>query len=258
MSEITVEVVEIGPEFAEQLLARNSGNRKIRKGRVASLAKSMIDGRWMLNGEAIKIAEDGRLLDGQHRLAAIVASGVTIRTLLIRNVVEEAFMTMDSGLNRTPGDALGVEANAGSIATLVNLVIRYEAGNPLASQGVPIPRTETYDRFTLDPERFTECTAAANRASFRFKPHNRTYVGLLLFKVPESEAFLEAVTSGVGLEAGSPALALRNYLINSVRGGGRNRASVLAAYINAWNAQAQGRRLQNVRPVIDPFPKIRS
>lgn len=254
------EVMEIGPKLAEQLLARNSGNRALRKGRVKALAKEMTDGRWMLNGEAIKIGADGRLLDGQHRLAAIVQSGVTVQTLVIRNVEDEAFVTFDSGLARSAGDMLrsaGVEASAVAVAALVNLVLAYEDGTAGYSTGVHTPRTATFDRFSEAPETFTECVRAASRLLARFKGHNRSYVGLLMFMAPESEAFLEKVTSGVGLEAGDPAAALRNFLYNTrQKAVYRYRGALLAGYIHAWNAEVQGRKLQLVRPTLDPFPKI--
>lgn len=261
-AKLACEVVEIGPQLAEQLLARNSGNRAIRKNRVATLAQTMVDGKWMLNGEAIKIGEDGRLLDGQHRLAAIVQSGVTIRTLLIRGVADETFVTLDSGLGRSAADMLrtaGLEASAVAVAALVNLVISYEAGTPAAMGGKHIPRTATFERFSQDPERFSEAVRDGGRHQMRFRAHNRNYAGLLLFMAPESEPFLEKVTSGANLDKGAPALALRNFLMNSQGGGGRSsrpRPAMLAAYVHAWNAEAQGRQLQLIRPIFSPFPKI--
>jgi hypothetical protein len=69
-----VQVQNIGPSEASALLARNVSNRPLRPRYIESLARQMLDGYWQLVGDPIRVADNGRLLDGQHRLHAILAS----------------------------------------------------------------------------------------------------------------------------------------------------------------------------------------
>lgn len=64
--------------MAETWLSRNSNNRNLRGQVIASYARDMKSGAWVLNGETVKIASNGQLLDGQHRLNAVVESGQTV------------------------------------------------------------------------------------------------------------------------------------------------------------------------------------
>ena len=74
----------ITPQLAKDILANNNLNRNINATIVGHYADAISRGQWELNGEAIKIAHDGRLLDGQHRLMAVIKSDTPITTLVIR------------------------------------------------------------------------------------------------------------------------------------------------------------------------------
>lgn len=106
--EVLAEVVEISPSMAAQWLKANKLNRPLNKGHVHFLAGEMDRGHWQLNGQAVVISADESVLDGQHRLEAIIESGKTIRTLVVYGITSEAFKTMDTGRNRTASDALSL------------------------------------------------------------------------------------------------------------------------------------------------------
>jgi hypothetical protein len=72
-------VEKINPQGAEFLLIKNTINRKLRPSIVRDFARQMRLNLWRENtGEAIKITSNGHLLDGQHRLTALVKAGVTL------------------------------------------------------------------------------------------------------------------------------------------------------------------------------------
>ncbi len=104
--------VKITPEKATELLKNNDHNRKVTKSRVAEYAKEMLSGMWMYNGESIIISESGRLLDGQHRLMAVIDSDTTIEAELIEGVPDQSgdvdiFLTINTK-NRSNVDALTI------------------------------------------------------------------------------------------------------------------------------------------------------
>lgn len=106
---LVVEVVTINPDTAAQWLKANRLNRPVRRRHVGFLAAEMERGHWQINGQAIVIAEDEQVLDGQHRLMAVIESGCTIETMVVYGISHEAFKTIDTGAVRTGGDAMSLE-----------------------------------------------------------------------------------------------------------------------------------------------------
>jgi hypothetical protein len=97
---MTVET--IGPERAEEYLAANRGNRNIVQAHVAALARDIRNGQWMFNAQPICFARSGRLLNGQHRLSAVLEAEQPIEVLVMRNLPEEAFPTYDKQAKKAP------------------------------------------------------------------------------------------------------------------------------------------------------------
>ena len=94
---------KITPEMAQEYLKYNTENyRSINNGRVISYSNDMKSGKWQMNGEAIKFSEDGKLLDGQHRLQAIVRAGIPVEMLVIRGVKDDVSL-YDIGATRSLG-----------------------------------------------------------------------------------------------------------------------------------------------------------
>src|SRR5699024_12136781 len=58
------------------------------------------DGRWAYTSEPIIFSENGNLLNGQHRLVAIIKTGIAAELLVTFKVEGEAFKYMDAGTKR--------------------------------------------------------------------------------------------------------------------------------------------------------------
>lgn len=80
---IDIRIMNINPDVAESILKGNINNRNLRKRVVDSYARDMAGAKWSFNGIPIIIDENGNLKDGQHRLQAIVQSGITMKMLII-------------------------------------------------------------------------------------------------------------------------------------------------------------------------------
>ncbi len=96
VQDMTVAVERFTPDMAREALDHpaNADNRRIDLSRVRMLKASMIEGTFQLNAETVKFAADGGLIDGQHRLTAIVESGKAQDLLVARNVPKSAFATI--------------------------------------------------------------------------------------------------------------------------------------------------------------------
>jgi hypothetical protein len=120
-----VEKVFVTPQLAAEWLVRNTGNRRLVNRHVESLEHVLRRGEWSLNGETIKFSNDGRLLDGQHRLHAIINTGIGFSTWVAYGVDSSAFDTIDTNLRtRTTSDVLGLHGkdNATHLAACVKLL----------------------------------------------------------------------------------------------------------------------------------------
>lgn len=95
-------VETIGPARAEEYLAANRGNRNIVQSHVAALARDISNGQWMLNAQPICFSRSGRLLNGQHRLSAVLEAGQPIEVVVMRGLPEEAFQTYDKQAKKAP------------------------------------------------------------------------------------------------------------------------------------------------------------
>ena len=107
-AEPTCSVETIGPAEAAEYLKANTRNRKVSRGAVKAYAAAISAGEWRLNGETIKFDADGTLIDGQHRLMAIVEAGAPIRAFVMRGLAPESITTIDTGKARTGGDLLSM------------------------------------------------------------------------------------------------------------------------------------------------------
>lgn len=99
---LSMTVETIGPERAEEYLAVNRGNRNIVQAHVAALARDIRSGQWMFNAQPICFSRSGRLLNGQHRLSAVLESGQPIEVLVMRGLPEAAFPTYDKQAKKAP------------------------------------------------------------------------------------------------------------------------------------------------------------
>lgn len=117
----TIEIIT--PELAAQYLQKNIINRQLRKMYVEALAGEMRRGGFILSHQGIAFDVNGRLIDGQHRLSAIIMSGVSISMWVTRNVDAGAFRVMDTGARRSIADSLRVnKKSAEPIAYIVRIL----------------------------------------------------------------------------------------------------------------------------------------
>lgn len=103
-------VIIVTPSYAKNLLAKNKGNRNIRQRTVKIYASDMKNGRWQLTPQGIIISKNGNLLDGQHRLSAVVMADVSVPMNVTYDVEEGSPLgaMLDVGIKRTDKDVLGV------------------------------------------------------------------------------------------------------------------------------------------------------
>ncbi|WBV45528.1 ParB/RepB/Spo0J family partition protein [Pseudoroseomonas cervicalis] len=99
----------ITPEMAEAYLGHNTRNRKIVAAHVDAIARDIRAGNWMMNAQPICFSRSGRLLNGQHRLSAVIQAGEPIEVPVMRGLPEEAYATYDIHAKKGPQLGTGFE-----------------------------------------------------------------------------------------------------------------------------------------------------
>lgn len=121
---INTNIELITPFSANEYLKNNTQNRKININHVRELARAITNNDWELNGVPVIFAENGRLIDGQHRLHAIVWANRPVKMLVIRGVSNSSFDTIDVGMKRTTGQILQMQGikNANNVSASARLL----------------------------------------------------------------------------------------------------------------------------------------
>lgn len=242
----TVEIVDVTPAMAESWLAKNPNNRNLRQPVVSSYARDILAGNWMLNGETIKFDQSGKLIDGQHRLSAVVAADVTVPMVVMRGVDADVMDTVDVGAKRTYADALKLqgEDNTTTLAAVVRRASMWQRGARTNTGAVRPTAREMNNFIDANPQIRTSADVAARYATRTFLP--ASVIGLChwLFSPldpDEADWFLARVADGDGVAADSPIAALRLRIVKLRVGGGRvNETEALALMVLAWNAHRAG------------------
>ena len=229
-------IVTMTPEWAERLLATNTNNRTVSKNAVNAIVRDMEAGHFRLNGESIKLDEEGNLVDGQHRLNACVVSGVSFDTWLTLGLTREDKLTLDRGRPRGVGDnlaiAYGVNGGRQVAAAVRNLVIFAKqdlSANPTAS--------EIKEILDIHPKIVDSAVGMLNvvpaRPSVIAAIH---YIGGQFHKKPEdADKFVHVFRTGLPEYEGDAAHMVRELLLKEkargVRGTTFRHYSLMA---NAW------------------------
>jgi len=114
------------PAECQAILDRMTGNRNCKPRVVAKYASDMTEGRWVDTHEPIAMSVDGNLIDGQHRLAAVIESGrPQYFWVAIYDTQQTARgLPIDCGAVRTTADITGIDPKAVHVANrLFRIVI---------------------------------------------------------------------------------------------------------------------------------------
>jgi hypothetical protein len=254
--EAAVEVVT--PAKAMEWLTTAARNRNISDSTVRRYGSDMVAERWRLNGQGIIFSAEGQLLDGRHRLTAVVATGLDVPMLIVRGAKDDSFETMDSGKGRTLANVLAIEGakNAASTAATARIAWAYAAGVNLKYGS---SRTELLNLIRTHPLIGEYTAQIVNRDAYT-KPLGvpRSALAALLALANQERklndqvtGFLAGFITGEGLFGGDPRLTLRRWLSRQRAdvgaGGGRIAEPFFAAAASAWGSFVLNEPMKNIR-----------
>lgn len=240
--------ITIDKAMATTLLEANSKNRKVSDRQVAQYSRALSADDWPFTGDAIRVGTNGLVLDGQHRLLAIEATGEPMKTLVVLNLNEVVQRYIDSGRKRTSADQLNMDgiANASQMASIARLLLSWRHWRSAKSSITPGNAEVT--EFVLENigmlEQSVKVGAAVRRALSKV---SLSAVGAAYARAVEvtQDPFLVAnfftkLETGAQLDSGEPLMTLRNKFISEQSA---NQIVNLFLIVRAWNAHQLGQPL---------------
>jgi hypothetical protein len=252
-AEYKAETVWIAPEMAQEILDNTRYNRQVSKGTVAKYARDMRNGKWIFNGAPIRYngkTESGKpeLLDGQHRLRALLEANMELPFLVISGIPANFIRTMDDGKARSLAQKFYVDGEKAPdvLAQLIQHLATFRTKGSFS--GPAFTTSEYYDRLDSEGQ-----VARDLAKEYKCKLPRNVRPGLLacchlLFaeKAPEhAKQFCGDVVTGLS-ERGTAAREFREWVISLEKGEVRT-ATIGAVLIDCWNKECRGDQINRVR-----------
>lgn len=257
----TAELVTITPDLAAGWLDRNTNNRNVRPRKVSTYAAEILRGDWVVTGEGVKFDWDGRLIDGQHRLMAVVEADAPVQMFVFHGLAPDAQLVLDTGTKRTAADALkfaGVTgcgliqlAAAARIGILWTDGLYKRSGSGANSSDRDITSTEVVDWVAANPDAIRACARAdLVRKSTGISASVLGFAWLLFARIDEDDAerFFADVTNMRTTGQGDPIFTL----LRRIRGARDSKEKLgtpqlLFFLFRTWNAWRQSEPLHQLK-----------
>lgn len=244
-----VELVEITPLEASELLANShTTQRPLSKRRVASLAAAIERGEWKVTHQPIALDTAMNVIDGQHRLAAIVKSGIAVKLLVASDADPATFGVVDTGAPRSLAAILTIDGmpQAAHVSTLARAYMMYradlESGTPWSTTINNLPAQRVLNM--LDAGKAELLHTALLRAKsvidaigrFGYRTGLGVFIAVAMEETHHPDSltdFLEHLRGGHMLSETSPILALQRWVHNprtgmsTLTGRERTRAAII-------------------------------
>ena len=269
-SPIISERLLMTPDQAKDILAnRNGKNRAIRPNTVMRLASDIKEGRWQVTHQGIAFDERNILIDGQHRLHAVVQANIPCEMIVSYNVSRQSFAVLDCGISRTAADNLGYlnVPRSKLVAPGIKHIILFHRHPKRTWSNLPFPsHTEIASFYSKNANLFDQLSEVVAKTTQQFKKVNPTGLLAVCYLAAEAghdissiHAFCYAMGAGKHLSGTDPVWAYRQFLINS------NKIPVdrnlqqysIACLIKAFNYWYEGKILKQFKPPsFPPMPSI--
>lgn len=254
-------IMRITPTEAQKILEESKWkNRPLSRRTVERFAASMKAGKWKMDCSPIRLSESGDLLDGQHRLHAIIKANTAVPALVIRGVDPDCFTVFDTGKPRRGSDVMSISdyPNAKALASAARWYL-------FITKQVAMTDTVENDALLECVERHPKlpdwCSAYTGSKAKGLLPSACIAVFALMEEIHGGELaqdFFKKCASGVNLNKGNPAYELRERLLSTKgRSTSMPTQAQVAITIKAANAYIRGAKVGLLRFGADEvFPTL--
>lgn len=253
----------ITPQVAKVILNNNAGNRVISDKRVLEYVNKMKSGLYKEGtAEPLKISKQGRLLDGQHRLTALIKANLNVEFLVARDLDEKIFDVLDTGKNRGASDVLAMIGCPNE--TLCAAVIKtYTNTKSEFNERYKLSNDQVIDIYQKNSKKYDEVVRFSQRLQSKGKLLPASLIGglMLLFSDKnESEAisFFEQLCRLKPVQNTTIDVLYEKLLKNGLSKTNKIPTHIkIKLIINAWNYFRQGKDAKMIKYIEkDGFPKV--
>lgn len=239
------------------LSASDVENRNLRRRAVTGYAEEMRAGKWLVTGETIKIDRDGGLIDGQHRLHAIMEAGVTLPVLVVRGLDRSVIRVIDTAIRRSAADSLRfagfTHPNMEAIASVARLAVARDSGglNVYGKVQTAISHLAIIEWVTAHPEVNESVKFGfSNYRKLGIVPSPLAYAHWRLSEIDavDTLAFFEGLTMLATEGAQDPRYVLFRAFANEAHR--TNPGVIIGRTFTAWNAWRDKQTIKTL-PVVD-------
>jgi hypothetical protein len=256
-------LVNITPALAAMWLQGKGKNRRITNDHVVRLSIQMSRGKWRVTGDTIKFCGE-ELIDGQHRLSAVVLSGATIQCFVAYGVQADVFPVLDTGRGRTSSDVLSTEKGATNIFALsASARVLYHIERKQDRLYTPLSNEDVLEVVRAHPS-LNDMVNLLNKCSFaRHAGITAPLYWIDKCNTNKAQTFIYGLINGVGLDSSSPIYQLRERLIrgcDGLRSTREGKRAFVALVFRGWQHFLSGRtmkgqmKISNVESADFPWP----
>jgi hypothetical protein len=256
-----VEVIEFTPELSTEVMQKqNLHNRHVKMAVVTKYMEAMRRGEWDAeNGETIKIDRKGTLMDGQHRLQAIIDLGKAQKLAVIFNVSSNCQKVIDNGSARTLSDYLTIQGKdyTQATSTALKLLImndRKFIGSDKFTNAFYINSLPKYPNLESTVSSIISLSNKYGRHQQLISDSILSFISYAGSRInkSKSDAFVKKLITNEEIEQGSPISLLISLLIKDLRQIKHyNRHIKLALIIKAFNAYMDNLSIKQLRWIPD-------
>jgi hypothetical protein len=258
----------VTPAQADEWLKGNTKNRNLAPTVAEGYATDMREKRWQYNYQAILIAYDGTIIDGQHRLRACVMAGVPFETDVVFGADKETMHSVDINYPRSAAHIAQLDGvqNAAAAAALAKLILhhRHHGIHTLNNPSKTPTKTQINAELRRDP-RISE--VAGKSATFYriMKPSVGLFCYFLFSEqdIELADRFFDELMHGENLSRTSAVYHLRERLIQEKSAKAKlPPVHLIAMFFRAWIAYRENRPMRILKtwradgPAPEAFPVI--
>lgn len=262
--EITKQLIT--PEIAKEYLELNTFNRKISQPVLLRYVNDMKNGKWKDDTfELIKISKTGRILDGQHRLEAVVKSKCSIYFHIAFNLEENIFDVLDTGKSRNASDCFRI-AGVKSSNTIPSIIAHYNllksGKKSIAQLNFKSTNAELLNQYYEDVDFWQNVSRKTNNWYHAFaKIITPSFIGgsfayFYTLNPTKAELFIDQLCTGVNITNNSIYLLRTKLILDKTSPRKLPRMLKIALIIKTWNHFVQGNNVKILKfdTMRDSFP----
>lgn len=253
----------VTPKLAEKFLATMGAQRRLSIKNVEMLAAAIMRNEWRLKNDGLAFDENGKLVDGQHRLKAVILAGKAVLMNIFYGLDPAATTMIDSGIRpRSMADRVRMfepelASYSSSRCAYLNLCAELLAGSYQTIRSM-----EDFRRWYELCEEGIAWALEVFATKEKDQLRNAAVAGALAFAHPRNRKVVAdfgwKLRTGYGLTEetkSEPVYVLRAHLIKTWmkagnRGGGNGRLVVVRKTLRALRCTIEGTPMKKV---VDPM-----